>query len=186
MLFRLFTIIAVASLGIFTWFLTSPGHRLKPDGALNLAGQPGYFLKDAVMTDFDAGGDPGVRIEAQRIDQVAQSDQVTLSNVKVQYQPPSGEAWTLVGDTAQLAPGAKVVNVQGNVQLTGEAVGRNAGIPVIHTDNLSYNIPAGLVSTSADVRLDFGPHSLMAHGLVANMKDETIRLESKVNGRFHP
>jgi len=36
------------------------------------------------------------------------------------------------------------------------------------------------------VRVEIGPHTLQATGMVANMKHETLRLESKVDGRFHP
>ncbi|HEY2682345.1 MAG TPA: LPS export ABC transporter periplasmic protein LptC [Steroidobacteraceae bacterium] len=186
MLFRLFTIIAVAALGIFTWILTSPAHRQRLESDNSHGSLPGYFLKNAVMTDYDAQGNPAVRIEAERIDQVVNSDQVALYNVKVDYQPPSGESWTMVGDSAHLTPGDKVVNVQGNVKLTGDALGREGDVPVVRTDSLSYNIPEGIVSTQADVRLEFGPHVLMARGLVANLKDQTMRLENKVNGRFHP
>ena len=186
MLFRIFTILAVAALAISTWILTSPRHRVQPENAAGKGSLPGYFLKNANLIDYDVTGAPGLRIEAERIDQVVQSDLVQLYNVKVNYQPPSGESWTLVGDTAQLTPGAKVVNVQGNVKLTGEAVGRDSEIPVVRTDTLSYNIADGIVSTTADVSLEFGPHILMARGLVANLKDQTMRLEYKVNGRFHP
>jgi lipopolysaccharide export system protein LptC len=35
------------------------------------------------------------------------------------------------------------------------------------------------------VRIDFGGHILTARGLIANLKERTVRLESKVNGRFH-
>jgi lipopolysaccharide export system protein LptC len=36
------------------------------------------------------------------------------------------------------------------------------------------------------VRIDFAQHTLTARGLNANLKERTMRLESKVNGRFHP
>jgi LPS export ABC transporter protein LptC len=186
MLFRIFTLLAVAALIISTVILTSPRHRIKPDSDSGAGSLPGYFLKDAILTDYDSSGAPGVRIEAQRIDQIAHSDQVRLSNVKVDYQPPSGESWILVGDTAELAPGAKVVQVQGNVTLTGEAVGRDELIPTVRTESLTYNIPDAVVSTEADVSVQFGSQVLTARGLNANLKDQTMRLESRVNGRFHP
>jgi LPS export ABC transporter protein LptC len=186
MLFRLFTLLAVAALIVSTLILTSPRHRIQPDGDAGRGSLPGYFLKNAVLTDYDATGTAGVRIEAERIDQIVQSDLVQMYNVKVDYQPPSGESWTLTGDTAQLTPGAKIVQVQGNVKLTGEATGRDELIPTVRTDSLSYNITDAVVSTAADVRLEFGSHILTARGLNANLKDQTMRLESRVNGRFHP
>jgi LPS export ABC transporter protein LptC len=184
MLFRLFTIIAVVALAMFSWSLTSPGHRPQT-AAGNESELPGYYLKNAVLTDFDADGNPSVRLEAERIDQVGHTDAVTLSTVKVDYKPPGGEAWVLTGDHGQVEPGDKVVDVQGNVKLQGDPTGPKHDTPIVYTDTLSYNIPDGIATTSADVRLVFGAQTLNARGLTANLKDQTMHLESKVNGRFH-
>jgi LPS export ABC transporter protein LptC len=51
---------------------------------------------------------------------------------------------------------------------------------------MSYDITNGIATTKSDVRIDFGKHVMTGHGMTANMKDQTIRLESKVSGRFHP
>jgi lipopolysaccharide export system protein LptC len=56
----------------------------------------------------------------------------------------------------------------------------------MHTDTLRYDVASALATTQSDVRIDFGLHTLTAHGLQANLKARTIRLESKVNGRFQP
>jgi len=185
MWFRAFTLLTVIALGISTWFLSSPAHRPTFSTAGNDANLPGYFLKDAVLIDYDAAGAPGIRIEAERMEQVAHSDQVTLFNVKVDYQPPEGEAWTLYGDTAQVEQATKIVNVQGNVRLQGAATG-NELVPVIRTDSLKYDVPNQIVTTHDDVHVDYGKNVLSAHGLWANLKDRTMRLESRVHGVFHP
>jgi LPS export ABC transporter protein LptC len=57
---------------------------------------------------------------------------------------------------------------------------------VVHTDALTYDVTDSIASTKSDVRIDFGAHTLTARGLVANLKERTMRLESKVNGRFQP
>jgi LPS export ABC transporter protein LptC len=56
----------------------------------------------------------------------------------------------------------------------------------VHTDALTYDVTDSIASTKSDVRIDFGAHTLTARGLVANLKERTMRLESKVNGRFQP
>ncbi len=91
----------------------------------------------------------------------------------------------MVGDVAHVQPGGKVVDVTGNVRLQGDATGR-VGAAVIRTDTLSYDVNQAVASTKSDVRIDFAEHTLTAHGLTANLKERTMRLESKVNGRFHP
>jgi LPS export ABC transporter protein LptC len=56
----------------------------------------------------------------------------------------------------------------------------------MHADTLTYDVDTAIASTKGDVRIDFGKHVQTARGLTANLKDQIIRLESKVNGRFHP
>ena len=108
-----------------------------------------------------------------------------LSNVRVNYQAPGGQTWVMVGDTAHVEPGGQVVDIAGNVRLQGVGTGLEYAA-VIHTDALRYDVPDGIASTHRDVRIDFGSHTLTARGLTANLKERTVRLESKVNGRFQP
>ncbi len=185
MFFRIFTVIAVAALVISTWILSSPSHRPLASGAGKPTDLPGYYLKHAILTDYDANGAPSIRIEAERIDQIAHGNEVELYNVRLNYDAPGGQAWILIGDTAHVQPGGQVIDVAGNVRLQGENPG-TPGTAVIRTDLLSYNVPEGIASTKSDVRIDYGGHILTARGLSANLKERTMRLESKVNGRFLP
>lgn len=185
MLFRVFTVLAVAALVVSTWILSSPAHRPQAQIAAKQADLPGYYLKNAVLTDYDLSGNPGIRIEAERIDQIAHGNEVALYNVRVNYQTPAGQSWVMVGDVARVQPGGKVIDVSGNVRLQGESSASD-GTAVVRTDTLSYDVPDSVASTKSDVRIDFGGHTLMARGLTANLKERTMRLESKVNGRFHP
>jgi LPS export ABC transporter protein LptC len=185
MFFRIFTVLAVIALGVSTWIVSTPAHRPQTQINAKQADLPGYYLKNAVLTDYDLAGDPTIRIEAERIDQIDHGNEVALYNVRVVYQAPNGQSWVMVGDMAHVQPGGKVVDVTGNVRLQGEATGHE-GAAVVHTDILRYDVPDALVSTKSDVRIDFAQHTLTAHGLDANLKERTMRLESKVNGRFHP
>jgi len=185
MAFRIFTLLAVIALGISTWILSSPSHRPAQAGPEAAAALPGYYLKNAVLTDYDASGAPSVRIHADRIDQVDHGPEIALYNVRVDYQSPGGQSWVLLGDTGHVETGGKIVDVAGNVKLT-ELSADHSGPAVMHTDTLRYDVANGIATTQSDVRIDFGPHALTARGLVANLKDRTMRLESKVNGRFQP
>jgi LPS export ABC transporter protein LptC len=183
MLFRVFTLLAVLALGISTWYLSSPAHRLIPAPTTGAAELPGYYLKSAVLTDFDVDGAPNIRLHADRIDEIAHGTETTLTNVRVNYQTPGGQNWVMVGDTGHVEPGGKIIDIAGNVKLQGESTA-HAGAAIVHTDTLTYDVTQSIVTTKDDVRVDFGAHTLTAHGLVANLKERTMRLESKVNGRF--
>jgi len=108
-----------------------------------------------------------------------------LYNVRVNYDAPGGQNWVLVGDTAHVQPGGNIVDITGNVRLQGEATGTE-GTAVVRSDTMRYDVAESVASTKGDVRIDFGEHTLTARGMVANLKERTMRLESKVNGRFHP
>src|ERR1700692_4171827 len=185
MLFRVFTVLAVVALVVSTWIVSSPARRAQTKRNAQQADIPGYYLKNAVLTDYDVAGNPGIRIEAERIDQIAHGNEVALYNVRVLYQASNGEAWVMVGDVAHVQPDGKVVDVTGTGRLQGEGTGRG-GSAGVRTDTLSYDVPDAVASTKSDVRIEFGGHVLTAHGLVANLKERTLRLESKVNGRFQP
>jgi LPS export ABC transporter protein LptC len=185
MLFRIFTVLAVVALIISTWIVSSPVKRSQPISNAGNADLPGYYLKNTVLTDYDEAGVPSIRIEAERIDQIAHTPEVVLNNVRVNYLGQNGQNWVMLGDVAHVQPGGKAVDVSGNVRLQGESADRSPGA-VVHTEALTYDVTGSIASTKSDVRIDFGAHTLTAHGLVANLKERTIRLESRVNGHFQP
>jgi len=183
-LFRVFTVLAVVALVVLTWYRSSPAHRPLTASGARQADLPGYYLKNAVLTDYDADGKPALRVDAERIDQIDHGTEVALYNIRVNYQA-AGQSWVMVGDMAHVRPGGKVIDVNGNVRLQGENSPSDA-TAVVHTDTLTYDIPDSIASTKSDVRIDFGGHTLTARGMTANLKERTMRLESKVNGRFQP
>lgn len=185
MLFRIFTVLAVLALAVSTWILSTPGRTpaAKPGGSE--AERPGYYLKNAIMTDYDEAGAASIRIAAERIDQISHSNEVALYNVRVDYRAPGGQSWAMMGDVGHVEPGGKRVDVTGNVRLQSKNAG-SEGPAVIHTEALTYDIARSVASTKSDVRIDFAEHTLTARGLIANLKERTMRLESRVNGRFHP
>lgn len=180
---RVFTSLAVGALAVSTWILSSPPHRTTPAASVSSDATPGYYLKNAVLTDYDENGNASIHLEADRIDQIDHGSEVALSAVRVDYKSPNGQSWVLIGDSARVEPGGKVIDVRGNVRLQGESTA-HAGTAIVRTDTLSYDVPDAIATTKSDVRIEFGAHTLTARGLVANLKERTMHLESKVNGRF--
>jgi LPS export ABC transporter protein LptC len=183
MLFRIFTLLAVVALAVSTWILSSPAHRPTAIFSIGKIDLPGYYLKDAVLTEFDVNGAPSIRLEAERIDQVDHGTEVALSNVSVHYQSPNRQKWLMTGDTGRVEPGGNVIDIAGNVRLQGDST-EHAGTVIVHTEALTYDVPDAIATTQDDVRVDFGPQTLTAHGLKANLNERTLHLDQKVNGRF--
>lgn len=200
MLFRIFTVLAVLALGVSIWILSEPERAPRTPVNAPATDTPGYYLKQAVLTDYDTSGSPSLRITAEKIDQIAHGNEVALRQVRIDYNSlsttsagaKSAEAtslgatsWVMTGDAAHVQLGGNVVDVSGNVRLQGRTVDR-ADEALIRTDSLSYNVADSIASTASDVRIEFAHQLLTAHGLVANLKARTVRLESRVNGRFQP
>jgi LPS export ABC transporter protein LptC len=185
MLLRLFTVFSLAALAIGTWILISQERAAGPASIISHVDQMGFYLRGTVLTDYDENGLPAVRIAAARIQQAVPSNQIDLFDVQLDYQSPGGQRWEMLGDTGRVQPGGKQVQVTGNVRLRGVEEGR-ADAAIIHMDDLNYDVVRSEARTQSAVHIEFGKHLLNARGLVANLKEQTIRLESKVNGHFLP
>jgi LPS export ABC transporter protein LptC len=126
-----------------------------------------------------------IRIHADRIDQIDHSPEVALYNVRVDYQSPQGQAWVLLGDTGHVEPGGKIIDVAGNVRL--EEQSRSTPAPPCCTPTrCATAFPTRSRPRKATCASISARAHLTARGLWANLKERTMRLESKVNGRFQP
>jgi LPS export ABC transporter protein LptC len=146
---------------------------------------PRYYLNQATVTEF--GLDGGVRYEmtADRATEEPEAGTVLLERVVLDYLAEPGQMWHVTSERGHLEQGAAVVELEGSVEMTG----RREGIDfpaVLRSPRLALDTDARIASTAAEVELDFGRHSLRAQGLRADLKGETLRLESSVNGRFIP
>ncbi len=56
----------------------------------------------------------------------------------------------------------------------------------LDTDALVITPRDERITTDAPVTLTWSGQRLSAVGMIANLKDETVQLQSKVNGRFTP
>ncbi|HVC01033.1 MAG TPA: LPS export ABC transporter periplasmic protein LptC [Steroidobacteraceae bacterium] len=185
MLLRFFTVLAVVALAVSTWILSTPRRIGVTPAANGTAQRPGYYLKDAVLTDYDRNGAPSIRIAAARIDQIDGGEQVALHDIRVDYQAPGGESWVMLGDLAHIAPGGKTVQVQGDVRLQGVDP-KHPGTAVIRSERMTYEVADAVARTTSAVRIDFAGQTLTARGLVADLKGRNVTLESNVDGRFVP
>jgi len=185
MLLRVLTVLALLALAIGTWMLSNQSRIQRSTGPIPQNQLPGYFLKDAVMTDYSLAGDPAVRIAAGRIEQIDHTNDVALLDVRLEYQGDEGQQWVLFGDHAHVRDAGRVVDLDGNVRLQG-LEGHQPGPALVTTDHAAYDVPSSEIRTGSEVHMTFGEHTLSARGLVARLKERTIRLESGVYGRFIP
>lgn len=153
--------------------------------------QPGYYLKDAVITETKADGSMGMQLIAQRIQQQPQDDTITMSSVRVHYYQSTDKPWALSAQRGSVPANSRVVHLDGDVELrplTEQASGQPRGPSesFLRTDSLAIDTEKNFAySTSSPVHVKFGPHAMTVRSFRADLNNEKLRLES-VNGRFEP
>jgi len=164
--------------------------RTGGDGDLELpadAGrqQTGYYLRDATLTEYGRDGAVRMEVAARLATEVPGLETVEMEAVSVNYYALAGQRWRLTADNGHLPPGHQTVDLSGSVVMTGDR-DKQPKPAVIRTERLTLDLEREVARTDAPVTLSLGVHALAATGMVADMKAETLQLESGVNGRFLP
>jgi len=154
------------------------------EGATTTAGttgsQPGYVATGAELVDTGEDGQPQFRLQASRISQQHPGAIVELDEPRIDYQGTT--RWQLTARSGTLPQDASSVNFTGDVRAAAER-GREAPL-VIRTETLDIDLIRRRAETSAEVAVELGRNRLAATGLHADMKADSLRLESAVHGEY--
>ena len=143
----------------------------------------GYYLRDALVTEYGADGQVRIEVAARSATEDPARQTVVMQSVSVNYFALPGQRWRLTADGGIAQPGLHSVELQGNVVMTGQR--QSPPEPaVVRTERLTLDTKTQRASTDQPVTLGFGAYALAATGMQADLKAETLRLESGVNGSF--
>lgn len=145
--------------------------------------QRGYYLVDSTMTELGPDGHPKIVVHARTAEQRLADQSVDLTDISLDYPTRKYGNWHATARTGHMPPDRKSIELEGDVVMTSAL---EQGDTVIRTDHLNYDIDGGVVQTADPVAVRFGPHVLNARGMRADLNAQTLRLESRVNGRFAP
>jgi LPS export ABC transporter protein LptC len=144
-----------------------------------------YAARDAEIIETGADGRPLYTLQAELIEQRPGDSTVQLEQVEMDYRDGSGNRWRVRARNGVILEGATRVELEGDVQVAGTPPG-NYEDAEIRTEQLSFDTQRDVVSTSEPVQVRWAGRQLSARGLVANLKDRKLRLESDVHGSFTP
>lgn len=140
---------------------------------------PGYVAINADLLDTDADGQPQFRLRAARIEQATPTSDLTLSDMQFQQQGKS--VWTLSAQSGVMPLDTRQLQLTGNVRASGTV----GAAPIsIRTESLEVDLLQHKLDTDASVGIDWGRNRLTASGLHADMKSDSLRLESHIHGEF--
>jgi LPS export ABC transporter protein LptC len=181
---RLFLLLALMLLAVAALKLTRTDPTLVGDAA-GPAEQTGYYLRDATVTEYGIDGSTRIEVAVRSAVEDPVRRIVNLDAVAVDYFPATDQRWHLTALRGQMAEDSRIVELEGDVIMIGS---RNS-LPdpaIVRTERLTLDTSAQLARTEEPVTVGFGAYELAARGLQADLKAETLRLESEVNGRFNP
>jgi lipopolysaccharide export system protein LptC len=181
---RLLLLLALMLLAAVALKLTRTDQALTGDAA-GPAEQTGYYLRDATVTEYGLDGKTRIQVAVRSATEDPVRKIVNLDDVAVDYFPEADQRWHLTALRGQMPEDSRIVELEGDVTMTGA---RNSlpNAAVVRTERLTLDTSAQRASTDQPVTLSFGPYALAARGLRADLKAQTLQLESQVNGRFNP
>lgn len=145
--------------------------------------QPGYSATNAELIETGADGKPLFRLNAQTIRQKSQDDSVDLDKVHMSYRGERSSQWALTAKHGTVRENNERIELDGDVRVVGVLPG-TTDLATIRTEKLSFNTRSEVADTREPVTLAWGTREIHATGLVANLKDEHVQLESDIHGRF--
>jgi len=146
------------------------------------AQRPGYSARNAVLIETGADGLPMYTLRAADIHE--QPARVALlEQVEMQFRDPTGQLWQARANEARVIDQGVQVDLSGDVAVTGLLPGTPEPVR-ISTDRLSVDTHSQVITTHDEVTVNWGGQQLRARGLVARLREQHIRLDSQVHGRY--
>jgi LPS export ABC transporter protein LptC len=170
--------ILAAATWVATWErqdATPPVERVKPTGPL------GYYARGARLSGTDEQGRPTYHIFAERLDEVPGEERLRLTGVNVDYQPADETAWTFTAATAKYTWDGSHIDLDGNVEARSKPVAGSHPV-TITTETLRLSPDSSSAESEGKVHIRVGDVQLSAIGLRADLKGDTLELESVEHG----
>jgi lipopolysaccharide export system protein LptC len=184
MIYRVVATLALLVLIIGIVLLSAPPRESSAPAVAGAPGHdPGYSAIQARLVQTGADGRPVYTLDAAQIQQQPDSGLVELQQVQLGFRDASGNLWTARAAHGELAQNSGVVKLAGDVHVLGILPGTTDPAQII-SEHLAYDTNTQIVATRDPVTLIMMGRELNATGMVANLKERRLQLESAVHGTF--
>jgi len=177
----LFALCSVAILAALLYLQNSDSGGSENATADYVSAEPGFSAVHAELIETGEDGLPLYRLDAERIEQPQPRGTIFLSSPKLDYQPQSGNHWTLIAQQGQMPQDARAADLTGAVHAEGVPNGSDA-LMQIDTDQLHLEMADKVATSASTVHVDWGGNRLNGRGMRADLQNDTLLLASKVHG----
>lgn len=143
--------------------------------------RPGYYLRNAVITQTEQDGSLRTQLAAARIELQPANDDLQMTDVQLNYFQTPVQEWRLTADRGFKPSDSPIFEFSGDVQLRPAQGDPNA---VLQVEALAIDTQKDLAySTSSPVQIRFGQHRLEAGSFEFDLESEQIQMQS-IQGRY--
>jgi LPS export ABC transporter protein LptC len=185
MSYRIVALIAFVALIVAIVIGTGGEHEASTPVSQGPAPDPGYSALQARVVQTGPDGKPQYTLDAARVQQQPDEGVIDLEQVQLGFRDVNGNHWTARAARGQVAQNSGVVQLAGDVQVNGILPGINQPAELT-TERLSFDTNAQVAATQDPVTIAMSGRRLAAQGMVANLKERRVQLESDVHGSFLP
>jgi lipopolysaccharide export system protein LptC len=175
-------LLTAAALG--SWYLVRQNSTDDDNDSSLEATHRGYYLKSARILGTGPDGGLLYEIQARHAEQQG-DDEISFTDVLINYSPASDVPWVVNADSAQISQGERRVRLSGHVRAISSE-GFSGNETEIRTQYLELDPEGYLAETDQRVQIRIGARSLTATGMLASLKENRLQLMSNVNGKFVP
>lgn len=177
-------ILLLASLtaaAVLTWTLARDTREAVSDQASTQAAPRVYYLVNAVMHGIDESGATAYRIHAERIEQTASDQPLSLTGVRVESAEGSGVQWDLRAESGTALADTSMLSLSGVSALRKPDV--NEREASFETAALEIDIRNSTVSTESEISFLTSNWSTTATGLQLDLRTNTYEFLSNAKIR---
>ena len=177
---------AMLAITAIWWLLIRTNESEEASGTASTlnAPQPGFAATDAVLIQTGDDGEPLYTLHATQIRQHETGEPIDVTDPDFIDQVDAENRWSVHALRGQLPPTADHVELYGDVNARGDRAGMAPLL--LHSEQLGFDMPTQLVSTSAAVTATWGTARLNSQGLQANLKTHDFTLPASVHGQIAP
>jgi LPS export ABC transporter protein LptC len=186
MIFRIFATLALLAVVAGSVFLGRQQRDAETHAPANRPAEDlGYGARDAQLIETGADGRPKYTLNAKLIEQHPKDQSVQLQTVHMILNDENGNPWTVDAQHGAIVGDGVNIDLSGEVHVAGLLPG-TAEPADIRSDRLSFDTQADIVRSADPVTFSWAGRQIHSVGIVANLKDSHVQLESAVHGIFQP
>lgn len=175
----LLTVAALAAVAVVTaWWLSS---ALRAPADLTADRGPAWYFHDAQVAATGHTGYPLYRVDAARIVHDPTDDSARLVSPHLQWLQGDGPPLLIAATAGRIHADRRRVSLSEGVTIIDESTGSRFEF---RSPDLEIDADTRIAHTGADVIILSLHGELTGRGLIADMNDGTIRIESSVRGRY--